>query len=455
MINLLINNKFPFLWILLHVILGILCTYSAWPLIVWFYLVMALSFVTLLSNRKPGFFWLACFISYLISFEILARMAKTSPIIPYESGKYFMFVFLILGILSGYRKGAVGWVMLVLLIPGLLIDKSGLVGIQNIIGNALGPVNVALAIIFFRNQSITKENFISILRILIYPLISVLAFVIIKTPDLDVVNFKLGANFQTAGGFGSNQVSTALGLGMFLSFLFWNYRWTLTGYRILDGVLVFAFAFRGLLTFSRGGMIVGAIAILMVMFMKDKFGAVKMEKRQMKQILLGFTGFILLFFTFQIADDITGGKLMLRYQGETSGTLSGKREKSLNMMTSNRLNIAVDDINLWLDYPFLGAGVGASKNLRERTKNVAPHVEMTRLLSEHGIPGLLIVIIFIGISSKMYDRRNRTPLGTIQLALFAIAFITTFHAATRTYVIPLLLGLSMISVFINQENHTQ
>ena len=123
----------------------------------------------------------------------------------------------------------------------------------------MGAINVALAIVYFKGQLISGEKLITILRLLIYPLIAVLAFVIIKTPDLDNVKFKLGANFDTAGGFGTNQVSTALGLGAFLVFIFWKNKWQLSGYRWFDGLLFVALIFRGLLTFSRGGMLGGLL----------------------------------------------------------------------------------------------------------------------------------------------------------------------------------------------------
>ncbi|WP_332910234.1 hypothetical protein [Algoriphagus boritolerans] len=65
---------------------------------------------------------------------------------------------------------------------------------------------------------------------MLYPILSVLVYTIIKTPDLDSVEFSLGANFATAGGFGSNQVSTILGLGVFFDGFLYSFE--LSGYRI-------------------------------------------------------------------------------------------------------------------------------------------------------------------------------------------------------------------------------
>lgn len=407
----------------------------------------------LIKARQNVFFWLTGFIVYATSFEILAKMSKTSPYLPYELGKYLLLVLLIFGILRGCSRGHVGWFMLALLIPGLLIDRSGLVNFKYIIANALGPINVALAIVYFKGQSLSKEEFITILRLLTLPLISVVAFVIIKTPEFDDLKFKLGANFETAGAFGTNQVSTVLGVGAFLVLLFWKNNWLLSGYRWIDGLLAFAFIFRGLLTFSRGGMIGGLVGFLVIIIFKDRYVEEKFDKGLIRKTVLAIGIFAILFFTFQFADKKTGGMLSLRYQGETAGTYYGRKKMTINTFTSNRFNIINDDLALWNEYPIFGAGVGASRNLRLTTKNIAAHTEFSRLLSEHGIPGLIIIFILVFLGLEVYRRRKYIPIGPVLLALYVIAIFTTFHAATRTYISPLLIGLALIAVSKNKDKN--
>jgi hypothetical protein len=231
--------------------------------------------------------------------------------------------------------------LLILLLPAVAVDESGLVvGYEPYVFNLLGPVNVALAVIFFTRLQFSAQQFNGLLRLLLFPLLSVLAYTYISTPDYEKMEFNLGANFDTAGGFGSNQISTGLGLGMFLAFLFWLNKWKLTGYRILDGFLMFGFAFQGLLTFSRGGMVGGALGILVVFFF-----ATTASKQQRKKLRLPSVGkyaipaIILSIFAFFIVNRITGGNLLLRYQGETQGTLDGHREKTINVITTNRYDI--------------------------------------------------------------------------------------------------------------------
>ena len=447
MINYLIDKKTPLFWMILHVILGGICIVTPLPLILWFYLVLGTTLYVLITSRAHSFIFIVFLIAYTVSFELLARMSQTSPYIPYELGKYLLFVILLLGIVKGYRNGRIGWLMLFLLLPGVFIDISGVVGFKNIVFNLLGPLNVALAIIFFRSQAVSEEDFRSILRLLILPMISVLAFVIIKTPDFGEVEFNLGANFQASGGWGSNQVATALGLGAFITFIFWRHKWNLTGFRWLDFVLLLLFTLRGLMTFSRGGMIGGVLGIMMLLLYETDENETEPRLIRYARNFLKVIPIILLFiFVFRYADRVTEGNLALRYKGETPGTMAGTKEKTLNVFTSNRLNVFKDDLSLWREHPILGVGAGASSFIRKHTRGIAAHVELSRLISEHGIPGLTYFLILTGLGLQILRSARRSTYGPILLAIFVLAIFTTFHSAMRTYISPLLIGISLCSV---------
>lgn len=152
-----------------------------------------------------------------------------------------------------------------------------------------------------------------------------------------------------------------------------------------------------------------------------------------------------------VANSITGGMLLLRYMGETQGTLTGGAEKSLDKITSNRAGLFVKDIELFTDYPIMGVGVGASTYLRDDFKGYAPHIELSRLLAEHGILGILIfssfIILFFIIKKSASENISRGFL----LACFIIGLLATFHSATRTYLTPLLMGVSSVLI-VNMKN---
>lgn len=283
---------------------------------------------------------------------------------------------------------------------------------------------------------------------MLYPIISVLVFTIIRTPDLDSVEFNLGANFATAGGFGSNQISTILGLGVFLlaSCILLSYR--ITGYKWLDLIVLALLTVQGLLTFSRGGMIGGFFGILVLMYYLTRLSL----KERKKMAIPNFKKYviplgILLFLVMAVANSITGGMLLLRYKGETQGTLAGSADKNLNKITTNRSDIFLEDVELFSEYPAMGVGVGASTFMRDDYKGYAPHVELSRLLAEHGMLGLIIFVLFLIV---FFLNRNATPDNIskgILVACFLIGFLATFHSATRTYITPLLMGLSCVGIF--------
>ena len=445
MIKKIVQSKAYFQWIIFHVILGVLSAITPFGLIIWFYVVFISSFFLVIKSKTIYPFCL--FIAYLTSFELLARMSQTSPFIPYELGKYLLFFMLCIGIYKFKSRSILGLLMFMLLIPSAFFDKSGMVDRSSIIFNLMGPINVAMAIWFFYGKRLTKIQLIRLLRLSILPLVSVLASTIFKTPSYNELEFTLGANFATSGGGGSNQVSTVLGLGMFISFIFLINKWNLTGYRITDFLLFFLFAFQGLLTFSRGGIIGGVLGIIVVFYF-----VIKTSKRNKSLFRLPNLGkafllsLFLILITFQVADSLTGGLLGLRYLGETAGTIAGTKEKSLNSITTGRVDIFLEDVQLWEDSPIFGVGVGASSYMRNFSSFYLSHVEMSRLLSEHGILGLIYFGILLYVLVLILLKKQTPMEKGIMVAFFIIALYTTFHAAMRTYLTPLFIGLSLIYI---------
>lgn len=442
--RIIISQNYIF-WTVFHLVLGVVSSLSPYGLILWFYVVVGTSIYTIIKLKS--IFPYIAFITYLTSFELLARMSQTSPFIPYELGKYLLCFMLILGVVKYGYKNYLGLILVLLLLPAIFFDLSGKVDRQSVIFNLLGPINVGLAVWFFYGKTITKLQLIKLLRISLFPLIAVLSSTIFKTPSYDELEFSLGANFATSGGGGSNQVSTLLGIGVFLSFLFLINKWKITGYRFFDFLLFFMFGFQGLLTFSRGGIIGGVLGILIILFFVML--SAESEKKRFKLPKLGkvlILAVILLMMTFQVADNLTGGLLGLRYLGETEGTLAGTKEKSLDSITTGRLNIFLEDLALWEENLFFGVGVGASSFLRDGSQHYLTHVELSRLLSEHGILGLIYFVVLLGLMIRLIVSKRPPMEKGILVAFFVIAFYTTFHAAMRTYLSPLFIGLSLMEV---------
>ncbi|WP_026952138.1 O-antigen ligase family protein [Algoriphagus mannitolivorans] len=445
------KQKLSFFWFCVHAVLGISAAFTPYPMILFFYVALGYSFINLFwihSRQRPRL--IAEIIIYFASFEALGRLAGSDPFLPYELGKYILLFLCPLGLILSRNyswKGIIGLVVLLLSIPAVIFDESGLVTFNDLKFNLLGLLNIGVAIWFFSSLNISLKHLINWSKLIVLPIISVLILTIIRTPDLDEVEFSLGANFATAGGFGSNQVSTILGLGVFIMAICWLLNYRVTGFKSLDLVILCLFTGQGLLTFSRGGMIGAFIAIVVVMYYLGKLS--QQERHRLgipnfKKYILPVT--IVLIVVMSVANMVTGGMLLLRYMGETQGTLSGSAEKNLNKITTNRSDIFLEDVDLFLEYPMLGVGVGASTYLRQEYKNYAPHVELSRLIAEHGFLGIVIFSLFILI---YFLNRNQAP-DTISkgllIAFYFLGFLATFHSATRTYITPLLMGVSCVVI---------
>jgi hypothetical protein len=435
-------------WTLAHVGLGFLCTLTPFALIGWFYLIFLTNFnksVNLLSRKKPVFFLML--FSYLISFEVLDRMAKTSPFIPYELSKYFLVLMGVIGIyFLGVRSQKGIW-MVLLITPALFYDFSGQRNYYDIINYYLGPLAVGLGIAFADRLPVSKIAMNQILKFIFWGCLASLIYTFVKTPDFEDIEFKLGANFETTAGHSSNQVSTVLGLGMFLAFFSFFYRLNFSGNRIFDGVILAGFTFQGLLSFSRGGMMVGALGIVMLLFLPEvnRIGqGVKQRISSQRALLVGVVAIISLYGVFEIANSITNGNLLLRYQGETQGTLLGTKEVTMDHYVTGRFGILEKDFNLFFKNPITGVGLGVSKYLRDPERIVAAHVEISRLFADHGLLGVVFAYMFLVIPKMSWTVNSSSGQRNILLVLLIIATITTFHAAMRTFITPLFIILGSL-----------
>ena len=272
-----IKYRLRFGWSVFHVVLGLAAVVSNVPVIAWFYFILVGTLYLMAFGTVNRPLVIAATIAYLGAFELLARMTKCSPIIPWEAGKYLFALLAIIGISMSTEKSrlqSLGFWIILLVIPAVFIDVSDRVTYEEIIFNVMGIVNIVLGLIFFSSIKIRKARFFDLLRLTIFPCITILTYTIIKTPDLKDITFSLGAQVVTSGEFGSNQVSTVLGLGFLIMSLSWILDWRITGSRLIDGIIACVFLIQGLFTFSRGGMVSAAASLLIffyIFFIKGGF----------------------------------------------------------------------------------------------------------------------------------------------------------------------------------------
>lgn len=442
------SNRRNLFWTLAHIGLGFLCTITPFALIVWFYFIFIANIgksIKQLSIKRPALFIML--FTYLISFEVLDRMAKTSPFIPYELSKYLLIVMGLIGLGYSGLKSTKGIWLFVLMLPSIFYSLSGERNTGDILSNLLGPLSLGLVFAFSEDLNVRTGMFLSrLLKLIWLPCVATLAYTIIKTPDFDNIVFSLKAQFDTTAGFSSNQVSTILGLGFFLGVLSLFNVWKFAGNRFLDILLVTGFLFQGLLSFSRGGIVVAVFCVVLGVFLigNNKTNTSRLALNKGTLIILVLILTPVVYGVFRYANKLTDGNLLLRYSGETNGTLAGSKEKSLNTLTTGRVVIMNGDFRLWVQNPLLGAGVGDSRYSRDVARGHPPHVEISRLLGEHGVFGLVYIIIIFNTGLKLWKQRNQKINSGIVVLLFTFAILTTFHAAMRTFTTPLLLAVAVL-----------
>ena len=444
-------------WTIFHVVLGIVSSFTPWGFILYFYAVLYFNFsAATKALGKGGIILFTLLLAYLQGFEQIAKISRTFPFVPSEYAKYISIIFTVIALIKSRRpSNGVGIAMLVLIMPAIFFDRSGERGWSEIVNHFLSPLAVALGVMFWGGYRPPETMIPRMMRVLWFGLLTVLVTVYVRTPDYDSLDFELEANKTTAGGGSTNQVSTALGFGMFLTFYSIYKRQLFSGYRIADMAILGLFALQTLLTFSRGGMLgaIVAIATLVVasMLTRSKSGDKKDNRKMNMAVLYLGAGVLILYLVFNAVDNLTGGKLTQRYQGETEGTAAGYAEKDINRITSGRAGIFEGDIAIWEDYPLFGSGIGASPYLRMRSQSgdlffITPHIEISRLLAEHGVLGLIYFILIIYLGWQIWIRRNKISNSDVIFALYILAFASSFHSAMRTFVTPFLLSVCAISL---------
>ena len=91
-------------------------------------------------------------------------------------------------------------------------------------------------------RAISLSRIKDVFTMLLLPLVAMLVHLFLYAPNVQEVIVDTQSNFQTSGGFGPNQVSTILGLGMFLAFSRLFLASPSKIFQIINSILVAVFA---------------------------------------------------------------------------------------------------------------------------------------------------------------------------------------------------------------------
>lgn len=383
--------------------------------------------------------------AYIVGSEVFLRMTGGNP--NHEFSKYGVVLFMILGMYySGISRNSVPyWLFILLLIPGIVIGTQVLSHDvemrKTIIFNISGEICLAISSIYCYMRSITLTELKKILLAAGLPIISCAIYVTLFTPDLREVITSTASNFETSGGFGPNQVATVLGLGMFIfagRMIFDSPSLLLVVVNLLITTLL---TYRGLLTFSRGGMIAGLLMLLALILIT--FFKVNSKGKRKVMLLIVFFSMIFLF-SWMYTSVNTGGLIDKRYQNKDA--MGREKESKL----SGREAISMTEIEGFLENPLWGMGVAKGTDIRKQKTGVivASHNEITRLIGEHGFFGILALLLLL-IVPLFTLLGNKGNIYVLPFLLFW--FLTLNHAAMRIAAPAFIYALSLLKVSIYEN----
>lgn len=375
--------------------------------------------------------------AYLVGGEVLFKMS--GGMVFHELPKYAVLVFLFVGLVVEKRRHHVSLSYLIYIL--LLLIGIAFVNIpfdqsirKAIAFNLSGPILVGVSAIYFYKRHLSLSTLMDMLFYMVLPIISMLALLYFRTPSLSEISFGGGANFETSGGYGPNQVATILGVGMFIVAVYLFFKRRIFALFSVDIFLFTYLIYRGLLTLSRGGVITAmlAIAVFTYYFILSKENKiVNLAKYSGLLVLFGFALFV-------YTSNATGGMLENRYANKNA---AGTTKSDI---TTGRATLFASEMTAFLDHPFFGIGVGGGKfyRMEELEIQAASHNEMSRLIAEHGLIG--IVALFLLITVPIRHLFKQPYLARAFLASFLIFwFLTINHSAMRIAFPGFIYGLSV------------
>ena len=391
----------------------------------------------ILSMPDPKNQYPILFSAYIVGLEVLLRM--TDAKLFWEFGKYSIIYFILLGVVRQRQLLNIFPPILIyflLLIPAAFIVpmESFTMWRQDVAFNLSGPACLAICSIYLYNRKLNMEFLRKILFFLVLPIISMSIYNLLSMPDLSSYHFQPYSNPTTSGGFGPNQVSTLFGLGIVSILVMQTFRSNLFGLQIIDLFILAIFFSLGLITFSRGGIFAAVISFTIAIsyFVFNNQNKIYMISKITITMLV-----VLMSWYFIVT--LTDGVLTQRY-----GIGSVSYGERLFIDFTGRIEIYKIDFEIFKNNFFSGVGPGYATELRQKYgygKIVAAHVEYSRMLAEHGIFGLISLIILLFLPYSIFSNSKLARCKFIILLFASLAMITMTHSAMRIAMPSFIFGL--------------
>ncbi len=429
--------KLEIVLIILHIVIGLVISVFR-PISKVYELALVLGLFVLVYFKKDKQQAVLIALAYVAGSDVFVKMSGGS--ISYELHKYLIIIFSVIGILAkdGITKGYQYLIYILLLFPAIFVGDYTLEDeVRKLIAfNLSGPVSLGVVAFYLYRRKITFKKINQALFYLVLPIISMGVYLNFVTTSVRDMVMGTGSNFATSGGFGPNQVASILGIGIFVMItrLVLTYKF-LNLQTVINLFLLSFFAYRAVITFSRGGVLTGGIAALFFIGTMFVYARNKLKLRVLGLVII-FVVMGVGVWTFSSYQ--TSGMIDKRYANQDA---SGRTKD----ITTGRGQLSELEIQAFMENPILGIGPGKAKGYRLEKTGVlaASHNEITRMLAEHGILGILaLIILFIAPFLLRINLRS----NVFFYSFFLIWFLTINHSATRIAAPAFIYALSLIDI---------
>lgn len=367
--------------------------------------------------------------------DLFWRMTRSQ--VPWEISKYLLIVgscSILIRFARPWSRPGVPMAYLACLVPGIFITVMSYgpwVSRAFIADFGLGAIAIGFAVLAFRQLQMSEAEAWNLGWVMLSAIMPALAITTRSSLKLGISAFNGESNFAATGGYGPNQVSSALGLGILLCVLLGLQRRGPRYLALLCGLGIWL-TWADLVTFSRGGMytvVLAGGAMLLV--------GMRTRSHRLRSTVTLAVAVIGLLMVYTSVNDFTGNWLEVRYSG-------GSRASA----TTGRSDLAEQDLQIFSTHPIWGVGVGGSDRFHRLAGHVDPatHTEQARFLAEHGVFGLVAIGLLIAMAVEGY-RASRSQWNQLFcVATFGWGFATMLHAATRLGAVSLLIALSQVRI---------
>lgn len=368
----------------------------------------------------------ACVGAYMASSELLWRMTGASVF--WEFGKYgISFIFLVSLVKSQRltpRLPALSYFVLLLpaAIPTLL-HYEWHDARRDISFNLSGPFALMVAVIFFNKLQLNRRDVGAVFVAFLAPLMGVAGLAGNAVLSSKIM-YGHGSNELASGGFGPNQVSSAMGLGILIAFLGLMDRRVARPLKVVYFAVILAFTMQSALTLSRSGLVIAGACVLAASLFLVRNANTRVKLVGAALLLYALFHFVI----FPRLDAFTGGAISARFK---------------NTNATGRDTIMWVDMQIWASHPIMGVGVGEAQMEREKYyRLIAAHNEFTRLVAEHGLFGFVAMIFLIQIAVRGFKRARDPQSQALVASMFCFSLLFMVGNGMRLALVSYTFGLA-------------